>query len=124
MFANQYAMDRWPVQVRIAAVEAFIQTGSIIETQRTLRRNNEDRHQRVPERHSILRWVRQWRRIGNVDNNKSPGRNKRIRTPENAARVRAAMQHSPRRSACRHARTLQLSRRSLGRLLYDIKLYP
>lgn len=34
------------------------------------------------------------------------------------------MEQSPRRSARRHARTLQLSRRSLGRLLFDIKFHP
>jgi hypothetical protein len=43
-------MERWPVQTQIAAVEAFIRTGSIKETQQELRRNNEDHHELVPER--------------------------------------------------------------------------
>jgi hypothetical protein len=52
---NYYNMESWPVQTRIAAVEAFIQTGSVTEAQRALRRNSEDSHAPVPERHSILR---------------------------------------------------------------------
>ncbi|PSN42879.1 hypothetical protein C0J52_17995 [Blattella germanica] len=55
-------------------VEAFLQTGSVIASQRALRRNNQDRHEPVPERHSIMRWktiatedsrhpVRLWRRF-------------------------------------------------------------
>jgi hypothetical protein len=39
-------------------------------------------------------------------------------------RVRAALEQSLRRSARRHARTLQMSRRSLGRLLADLKFHP
>jgi hypothetical protein len=39
-------------------------------------------------------------------------------------RVRAVLEQSPRRSAWRHARTLQMSRRSLGRLLVDLKFHP
>ena len=112
------------MQIKIAAVEAFLQTGSVIASQRALRRNNQDRHEPVPERHSIMRWVRQWRNFGNVQNINSPGRRTSKRTPANAVRVRTAFQQSPRRSARRHALTLRLSRRSLGRLLTDIKFHP
>ncbi|PSN53920.1 hypothetical protein C0J52_02452 [Blattella germanica] len=112
------------MQIKIAAVEAFLQTGSVIASQRALRRNNQDRHEPVPERHSIMRWVRQWRNFGNVQNINSPGRRTSKRTPENAVRVRTAFQQSPRRSARRHALTLRLSPRSLGRLLTDIKFHP
>jgi hypothetical protein len=38
--------------------------------------------------------------------------------------VPAALEQSSRRSARRHVRTLQLSRRSLGRLLADLKFHP
>ncbi|PSN53011.1 hypothetical protein C0J52_01166 [Blattella germanica] len=36
-------------------------TGSVIASQRALRRNNQDRHEPVPERHSIMRWEVQTR---------------------------------------------------------------
>ncbi|PSN35848.1 hypothetical protein C0J52_26180, partial [Blattella germanica] len=50
-----YNNRNWSMQIKIAPVEAFLQTGSVITSQRALRRNNQDRHEPVPERHSIMR---------------------------------------------------------------------
>ena len=53
------------------------------------------------------------------------GRRSSIRTPENVERVRAAVIHSPRRSARRHAVALGISSRSLRRILHrDLHFHP
>ena len=52
-------MERWGVRERVCAVELFIRTGSIIETQRGFRR--ERNQQEAPSPNAIRRWVRQWR---------------------------------------------------------------
>ncbi|PSN54427.1 hypothetical protein C0J52_06663 [Blattella germanica] len=63
------AMDQWPIQIRIQAVEAFIRLNSVIAVQRFLRQG--DRHLRVPDRRTIVRWVQSWREHGKVENKKS-----------------------------------------------------
>ncbi|PSN46883.1 hypothetical protein C0J52_17572 [Blattella germanica] len=74
-------MDQWPIQIRIQAVEAFIRLKSVIAVQRFLRQG--DRHLRVPDRRTIVRWVQSWREHGKVENKKSSGRPRTVRTPEN-----------------------------------------
>ncbi|PSN40368.1 hypothetical protein C0J52_27245 [Blattella germanica] len=70
-----------------------------------------DRHLRVPDRRTIVRWVQSWREHGKVENKKSSGRPRTVRTPENINRVRAEIQQSPQRSARRHSLTMQISDR-------------
>ncbi|PSN49514.1 hypothetical protein C0J52_18947 [Blattella germanica] len=116
-------MDQWPIQIRIQAVEAFIRLNSVIAAQRFLRQG--DRHLRVPDRRTIVRWVQSWREHGKVENKKSSGRPRTVRTPENINRVRAEIQQSPQRSARRHSLTMQISRRSLHRILKsELKFHP
>ncbi|PSN43779.1 hypothetical protein C0J52_20182 [Blattella germanica] len=86
------AMDQWPIQIRIQAVEAFIRLNSVIAVQRFLR---QDRYLRVPDRRTIVRWVQSWREHGKVENKKSSGRPRTVRTPENINRVPAEIQQSP-----------------------------
>jgi len=50
-------MERWGVRERVCAVELFIQTRSITETQRGFRR--ERNQQEAPSPNAIRRWVRQ-----------------------------------------------------------------
>jgi len=52
-------MERWGVRERVCAVELFIRTGSITETQRGFR--CERNQQEAPSPNAIRRWVRQWR---------------------------------------------------------------
>ena len=47
-----------------------------------------------------------------------------VRTPENLQRVREAFERSPRPSARQHSRILGVSRRSLFRMLKEIKFHP
>ena len=97
-------MERWRVRERVCAVELFIGTGSITETQRGFRR--EQNQQEAPSPSAIRRWVRQWREEGSVTCKKSPGRPSSVRTPDNIARVLGSVSRSPRRSARKHAQAL------------------
>ena len=77
-------MERWGVRERVCAVELFIWTRSITETQRGFRR--ERNQQEAPSPNAIRRWVRQWREEGSVTCKKLPGRPCSVRTPDNIAR--------------------------------------
>ena len=66
------------------AVELFIRTRSITETQRGFR--HERKQQEAPSPNAIRRWVRQWREEGSVTCKKPPGRPSSVRTPDSIAR--------------------------------------
>lgn len=116
-------MERWTIEERICAVEWFIRTGSIIETQRGFRRQLNRRDS--PSDVAIRRWVSQWRLNGSVVNKSPPGRPRSVRTPENIARVRESVVRSPKRSAKKHGIALQISDRSVRRILHhDLNFHP
>ena len=94
-------MGRWGVRECVCAVELFIQTGSITETQREFRR--EQNQQEAPSPNAIRRWVRQWHEEGYVTCKKPPGWPSSVRTPDNIALVLVSVNRSPRRSARKHA---------------------
>ena len=52
---------------------------------------------------TILRWVENFRKTGNIMNKKPPGPTSTARTPENTVRASEPLIRSPRRSARRHA---------------------
>ena len=116
-------MECWGIRERVCAVELFIWTGSITETQRGCRR--ERNQQEAPSPNAIRRCVRQWREEGSVMCKKPPGRPPSVRTPDNIARVLASVSRSPRRSAHKHAQALRTSDRSIQRILHsDLSLHP
>ena len=83
------------------------------------------RNDPVPSAHAIKTWLRKFETAGYFLNEKSPGPRRTVRTPETIQAVNAAMQQSPQRSARRHALSLGLSQRTLGRILFsDLKLHP
>ena len=60
-------MAYFPLNERIFAVEAFIQTQSIVQTQRQFRREFDiPRHGRIPKRDTILNWVSHFRVYGTL----------------------------------------------------------
>ena len=65
-------MEPWGVRERVCAVELFIRTGSVTETERGFCR--ERNQQKAPSPNAIRRWVRQWREEGSVTCRKPPGR--------------------------------------------------
>jgi len=77
-------MERWGVGERVCAVELFIQTRSITETQRRFRRERNQQEAQSPN--AIRRWARQWREEGSVTCKKPRGRPSSVRTPDNISR--------------------------------------
>jgi len=104
-------VKRRGIRERVRAVELFIRTGSITETQRGFRR--ERNQQYAPSLNAVRRWVRQWREEGSVTCKKPPGRPSSVRTPDNIARGLVSVSRSPRRSARKHAQALRMSDRSV-----------
>lgn len=119
-------MDRWPLQAKIFVVEKFANLQSITAVQRAFRAEFGDRGRGdAPSRLTIRRWIRKWQDQGSVRNKKGMGRRRSVRNAENIERVRNAFEHSPKRSAKRHSLTLNISERSLRRILHlDLKFHP
>ena len=119
-------MERWSVQQRIFCVEQFVLSKSIVSVQREFRRKFGDDRQRgaAPSRKIIGQWVRQWRETGSIQV-KARTRRNTVRSPENIQRVRIALERSPHRSARRHSQLLNLSDRSVRRILHhDLHFHP
>ena len=107
----------------MCAVEMFIRTGSITESQSGFRR--ERNQQEAPSPNAIRRCVRQWREEGSVTCKKPPGQPSSVRAPDNLYRVLASISRSPRRSARKHAQALRMSDSSVRRILRsDPSLHP
>ena len=86
-------MESWGVGERVCAVELFIWTRAITETERGFR--SERNQQEAPSPKAIRRSVRQWREEGSVTCKKPPGRPSLVRTPDNIAReTLQAVMHS------------------------------
>ena len=111
---------RWSNEERAFAVEAYFSNRrSVIATQRVFRnRFNIAPRGPVPDRKSIVTWVNTFRQTGSLTRRRT-GVPRPIRSPENIEAVRASMLWSPRRSALRHASALELSDRSVRRILHD-----
>lgn len=104
---------------RAFAVKAFYKNNdSFVSAQREFRRqfvihsNNP-----VPSSHAIKIWVRNFEATGSTLKKKG-GSVKTVRSPENVAAVRGAIERSPGRSARRHSVALGLSEPSVRRILH------
>lgn len=120
-------MERWTVEHRMFAYDAFVQNGeSVLTVQRLFRIHfNRGRRGNVPSRNTILSWVNNLRTTGSIVKKKPPGPTRTARTPENIERVRAALTRSPSRSARKHARELRMSRESVRTILHkDLQFHP
>ena len=98
----------------------------IVSVQQEFRRKFGDDRQRgaAPSRKIIGQWVRQWRETGSVQV-KARTRRNTVRSPENIQRVRIAFERSPCRSVRRHSQLLNLSGRSVRRILHhDLHFHP
>lgn len=117
----------WTGEHRAFVCETFMKSNdSVITTQRTFRTHFAlGRRAPVPDRKTILLWVSNFRATGSALKRKSTGRPRSVRTPENVAAVREAVERSPSRSALKHAAALRLSDRSVRRILHaDLKFHP
>lgn len=120
-------MEQWSPEQRAFVIEAYFKSGdSIIATQRQFRAFFQlGRHGEVPSRSTIMRWVTNFRTTGSAMKKKPTGRPRSARTPENIGRVRAAVENSPRRPARKQAAALNMSDRSVRRILrFDLNFHP
>lgn len=116
----------WSPEHRAYAVEVFFKNGdSYVRTQRLFRSHfNVGRHGDVPDRSTIANWVRLFKNTSSTQG-KPGGSLKTVRTPRNVERVRVAVNRSPKRSARKQSLALQISNRSLRRILHeDLQFHP
>jgi len=107
--AVSVAMAHWNIQHRVFAVEQFFRNSDSIVTVQCLFRqkfNVERRGAILPDRNTILRWVKAFRTTRSVMKRKPPGLPRSVWTPENVDTVRRAVVASPRCSARRQALAL------------------
>ena len=119
-------MTTWTVKHRVFAVEQFFRNkDSTTVVQRLFRRHFKvKRHDSIPSRNTILRWVEAFRETGSVMKRNSPGRPRSVRTSGTAEGVRNAVTSSPTRSARQQSQALEISRRSLQRVMDDLHFHP
>jgi hypothetical protein len=102
-------MEPWTGAQRAFAVKAFYKSGgSFVIAQHEFRKEFAiHRNRAVPSAHAIKTWVRNLEATGSTLKRKC-GSVKTVRTPENIAVVREAIERSPHRSARRHSVSLGL----------------
>ena len=95
--ATSVAMETWPGEHCVFVYDAFVKSGETVTVTPRLfwRHFNIGRHGAVPSRNTILLWVNNFLETGSVMKKKAPGSEKKVRTPENIARVRQALVRSP-----------------------------
>ena len=115
----QWTMERCSVQQRIFCVEQFVLIKSIVSVQWEIRRKfgDDQQHGAAPSRKIIGQWVRQWHETGSVQVKACTRRNT-VRSPENIQCVKINLERSPRRSLRQHSQLLNLSDRSVRRILH------
>jgi len=119
-------MEPWTGAQRAFAVKAFYKIGdSFVITQREFWIEFGIHHNcAVPSAHAIKTWVRNFDATGSTLKKKG-GSVKTVRTPENIAVVREAIERSPHRSARCHSVSLGLSEASVRQILpKDLHFYP
>ncbi|PNF24557.1 hypothetical protein B7P43_G05389 [Cryptotermes secundus] len=111
---------RWTSEQREFAVEAYFSNNhSYVAVQRAFHTPFGIKPRGpVPDRKSIVLWVENFRTTGSVVK-KSPGRQRTVTTPENVEAVRQSILRSPRRSARKHVVALDISNRSMCRILHE-----
>lgn len=115
----------WSPQQRSFIVKTFHETKSCTATQRAFRRQyNIHRNNAVPSIPTIKLWVHNFQETASALKRKPPGRERTVRTPTNVAAVREAMERNPRRSALHLSLELNVSDRSIRRILHDCKFHP
>lgn len=79
----------------------------------------------APSANLVKSWVQRFRETSSAINKKPPGKERTVRTPDNVARVRRAVNENPRRSVRKHAQMLNMSSSSVYRILTkDMKFHP
>jgi hypothetical protein len=119
-------MEHWTAQHRAFVIKAYFKNcDSVIKTQHLFRIHfHIPRHDSVPSHNTIKLWVNDFRQSASAVKRKPPGAVQTVRTPENVARVRAAVLHSPTHSARRQRTALQLSAKLAQNVASDLNFDP
>ena len=122
-FAISVVSKAWISEHHAFVVETYFICGdSVIAAERQFRTHFGVG--RVPNRKTILLWIRNFRQTSSALKRKSPGTLQSVRTPETIAAVRHAVTTSQ-RSAAKHALALGISDQSVRRILHlDLKFNP
>ena len=126
-FAISVVSMAWSTEHRAFVVETCFKCGdSVIAAQHQFHTHfGVGRHGRVPNRKTILLWIRNFWQTSSALKRKSPGRPRSVQTPETITTVRHAVTTSPQRSAAKHALALGVSHRSVRRITHlDLKFHP
>ena len=117
-------MEHWTAEHCAFVIEVYFKGHDNV--QRKFRQQfNIGRHGRVPERHTIRRWVDQFCATASAMNKTPLGKPRTVLMPEDIKRVWNAIDRSPRHSVNKHTTVLHLSDRSVCRLLYsDLSYHP
>jgi transposase len=120
-------MHQWSGVERAFAIKAFYKNNdNYAAAQQLFRRHFQiNCNNPVPSAHAIKTWIKNFEETGSALKRKPPGKERSIRTPENIEIVRAALEQSPQLSMRRHAASLNISDRSLRRILHkDLNFHP
>ncbi|PNF14829.1 hypothetical protein B7P43_G06330 [Cryptotermes secundus] len=119
-------MEQLNVQERVVAVRAYYRHGdSLVEALREFRRHfNLAPRAHAPSKHAIRTWVQNFEETGSVGKRKSSGRPGSAWTPDNVEAVQASVLRSPHRSVRKVAAAVTVSRRSVQRILHELKFHP
>ena len=126
-FAISFVSMAWNTEHRAFVVETYFKCGdSVIAAQRQFCTHfGVGWHGRVPNRKTILLWIRNFWQTSSALKRKSPGRPRSIQAPETITTVEHAVTTSPQHSAAKHALGLGVSDCSVRRILHlDLKFHP
>lgn len=116
-------MERYTIEQRSKIVEFyFLNERSIVLTQRAYRRHFNVRT--GPSVTTVNRLVANFRHHGSIRNRSGAGRPRTAHTDENIERVRESVEEIPETSTRRRSTQLELSRRSLQRILATLHMFP
>ena len=117
---------KWSDEQRSFCVKTWFETRAVVSVQRQFRtRFKVGRHGAVPSRVTILRWVAKFKKTASAKPSTCARCPRYVRTPENVARIKAAVEISPQTSARKHSMRLKISDRSVRRMLSDdLKFHP
>jgi hypothetical protein len=115
------AMERWSLQHRVFAVEQFLSSRSIVQTQRNFKRHFQTR--KSPSRNAILRYVQAFHKRGSVAD--KPHAVRTVRTSETVLRIQEALTQSPGKSLRRLSQQVGASVSTVHKIVKtDLRLFP
>jgi transposase len=110
----------------VFAVKSFYKNDNLEAVRSEFRWHfNLHRHDLIPSAYAIKIWVSNFKETGSALKKKPSGGRQTVRTPENTATLRTAVNRTPRRSAVWHAIAMNISDRSVRRMLHnELRIIP